>query len=454
MKFLGRVTLAAMAAISLVVAGGVSARAADPAPVPCTPITTELKAKKLGKLYAYAVNLTNQKVLVNVRSNSQTPSASVMKTITAAAALKFVVKPREVAQLVPYTAKTSVLTLANEPGTLILRGGGDHTLTRVAESSYTTYYLPGQHPVKLRNLATQALAAIPADVQITKIIVDDSFFKGPTWNPNWYPYSRTVGDASPITGLMVDAARKNPDLTDTKYSGYRVSDPTIQAGQFFKKWLGDRAVNAVIVKGATPVSATEITSGESQPITNWIVHALKISDNTETEVIARHTELVMGLKNKYTSVQTMGKRLFTSLGVDSKKLIMKDASGLAPTNRVTAKLLVALMSAAADPQSDIAALPSMMATSGSGTLNGRFLNYNKTTKSYYRVIPAGAIRAKTGYIGSVYALAGIVTTPEGNQIAFAIFARSAPSEGFTVGSGTKQAIDDVVEKLYLCGATL
>jgi D-alanyl-D-alanine carboxypeptidase/D-alanyl-D-alanine-endopeptidase (penicillin-binding protein 4) len=452
MKLLGRVTLAALATIALVIAGGVTANAANPAP--CAPITTELKSKKLGKLYAYAVNLTNQKVLVNVRSNSQTPSASVMKAITAAAALKFVVKPREVAQLAPYTAKTSVLTLPNEPGTVILRGGGDHTLTRVAAGAYTTYYLPGQHPVKLRELAATTLATLPLETPITKIIVDDSFFKGPAWNPNWYDYSRTVGDASPITGLMLDAGRKNPDLTDTKYSGYRVSDPTLQAGQFFKKWLGERALNAVIVKGVTPVSATEITSGNSQPITNWMVHALKISDNTETEIIARHTELVMGLKNKYTSIQTMGNRLFASLGVDSKKLIMKDASGLAPTNRVTAKLLVALMASAADPQSDIAALPGMMATSGSGTLNGRFLNYNKTTKSYYRVIPAGAIRAKTGYIGTVYALSGIVTTPEGNKIAFAIFARSAPSEGYRVGTGTKQAIDDVVEKLYLCGATL
>ena len=454
MKFLGRVALAGVATFSLVIAGGVSANAADPVPAPCTPITTELKSKKLGKLYAYAVNLTNQKVLVNVRSNSQTPSASVMKTITAAAALKFVVKPREVAQLAPYTAKTSVLSVPGEPGTLILRGGGDHSLTRVAAGAYTSYYLPGQHPVKLRELAARTLAAIPVETAITKIVVDDTFFKGPTWNPNWYAYSRTVGDASPITGLMVDAGRKNPDLTDTKYSGYRVTDPTIQAGQFFKKWLGDRAVNAVIVKGTTPSTATEITFGNSQPISTWMIHALKISDNTETEIIARHTELVMGLKNNYTSVQKMGKRLFTSLGVDSSKLIMKDASGLAPTNRVTAKLLVALMSAAADPQGDLAALPGMMATSGSGTLNGRFLNYNKTTKSYYRVIPAGAIRAKTGYIGTVYALSGIVTTPEGNQIAFAIFARSAPSEGYRVGTGTKQAIDDVVEKLYLCGATL
>lgn len=466
MKFLGRSVATGMVALALVFSTSNISSAADA----CTPITKELKAKKLGKLYAYAVNLTNNKVLVDVRSNSQTPSASVMKTITAAAALKFIVKPREVAQLPEYKATTSILTVPSEPGTLILRGGGDHTLTRVKAGSYTSYYYsPDLHPTKLRNLAATALAALPAGTVITKIVLDDTFFKGLTWNPNWFAYSRSVGDASPITGLMVDAGRKNPDLTDKNYSGSRVKDPTLQAGYSFKGWLktyddaaavtaNDETVkklspNLVIVKGKTPATATVIASGESQGISNWITHALKISDNTETEIIARHTILALGLKNSYTSIQKMGNRLFDSFGVNSSKLVMKDASGLAPNNRVTPRLLVALMKEAANPLGDLAALPGMMATSGSGTLSNRFLDYDKTTKKWVRVIPAGAIRAKTGYIGSVYSLAGLVTTPEGNQIAFAIFARQDPSHGYAVGSGTKQAIDDVVEQLYTCGAT-
>jgi len=421
----------------------------------CTPIKKELGAAKLGKLYAYAVDITTGKVLVNVRANQQTPSASVMKTITAAAAIKFIVKPRQVAAALPYRATTSILTIPEEPGTLILRGGGDHTLTRVGAPSYTTYYLPGAHPAKLRILASEAIAALPEGTVINKIILDDTFFKGPTWNPNWYPYSRTNGDMTPISGLMVDAGRVNPDLTDKAYSGVRVSDPTAQVGRFFKAWLGEAAKDAKIVKGATPANATVLVSKESQPIENWIRHALKISDNTETEVIARHTQLALKLPNHYSSVQRMGRRLFSSLGVDYKKLVMKDASGLAPNNQVTPKLLVELMSAAAKPESDIALLPELMATSGDGgTLGGRFLRYNSSTKKYELVIPKGSIRAKTGYIGSVYSLAGLITTDDSHQIAFAIFARSDRSHGRYVGAGTKTAIDDVVEKLYLCGSTL
>ncbi|MFM2024086.1 MAG: hypothetical protein RLZZ56_99 [Actinomycetota bacterium] len=450
MKKFSRLLIASTAALGLLLVGAIPSQAAD-----CTPIKAELSAAKLGKLYAYAVDITTGKVLVNVRSNQQTPSASVMKTITAAAAIKFIVNPRLVAGALPYRATTSVLTIPEEPGTLVLRGGGDHTLTRVGASSYTTYYLPGAHPAKLRILASEALAALPAGTVINKIVLDDTFFKGPLWNPNWYAYSRTNGDISPISGLMVDAGRINPDLTDKKYSGVRVSDPAAQVGRYFKTWLGEAAKNAKVIKGVTPVTATVLVSKDSQPIDNWIRHALRISDNSETEVIARHTQLALKLPNHYSSVLRMGRRLFSSLGVDYKKLVMKDASGLAATNQVTPQLLVSLMSAAANPESDIALLPELMATSGDGgTLGGRFLNYNKTTKKYDLVIPKGSIRAKTGYIGSVYSLAGIVTSPDAHKIAFAIFARSDKAHGRFVGVGTKSAIDDVVEKLYVCGSTL
>jgi D-alanyl-D-alanine carboxypeptidase/D-alanyl-D-alanine-endopeptidase (penicillin-binding protein 4) len=469
MKKLGRALLVASLISSLTLASSGQAMAETS----CTPISNELKAPKLGKLYAYAVDLTTNKVLVNVRSNEQTPSASVMKTITNAAAIKFIVKPRQVAGLEPYVATTTVLTNPAEPGTLILRGGGDHTLTRVAAGAYTTYFLPNQHPAKLRELAAAAIAALPAGTVINKIVLDDTFFKGATWNPNHYDYSRTSGDISPISGLMIDAARMNPDLTDVKYSGKRVKDPTIQAGYSFKDWLktaddaastlaNDPAVKKlaptlVVVKGKTPAGAVAIVSKNSQPITNWITHALKISDNTETEVIARHTELAIGLKNDYSSVQKMGNRLFASLGVNYKKLIMKDASGLAPNNRVTPQLLVALMKSAADPNSDIASLTTYMATSGDGgTLGGRFIAYNKTTKRNELVIPRGSIRAKTGFIGGLYSLTGLITTPglEPHVIAFAIFARNDSAHKKYVGYGTKDAIDAVVEKLYLCGPSL
>lgn len=469
MKKLGKALFVAGLVASLTIAGTGQAQAAPT----CKPISKELKSSKLGKLYAYAVDLNTNKVLVNVRSKEQTPSASVMKVISAAAAIKFIVKPREVAGQAPYVATTTVLTNPNEPGTLILRGGGDHTLTRLKPGSYSSYYLPGQHPAKLRDIAAAAIAALPAGTVINKIVLDDTFFQGPTWNPNHSSYSRTSGDISPITGLMIDSARMNPDLTDKKYSGKRATDPTLQAGLNFKDWLAT-ADNAValaandetlrklsptveVVKGVTPADAVSLVSGNSQPITNWITHALRISDNTETEVIARHAQLALGLPNAYTSAQAMGNQLFASLGLSATKLVMKDASGLTPNNRVTPQLLVSLLKNAANPASDIASLTTHLATSGDGgTLSGRFLVYNKTTKRNELLIPKGKIKAKTGYISGLYSLSGLITTvgPEPHTVAFAIFARSDRASRKYVGAGTKDAIDSVVEKLYLCAPKL
>ena len=431
----------------LIASSGVS-KAAD-----CTPLTKEITSTKLGKLYAYAIDLTSGKVLVDKRSREQTAPASVMKLVSAAAAVKYIVQPRLIQGLPDYRATTSVLTVADEPGTIILRGGGDHTLSRVAVGSYTTY----SQPAKLRDLASQAVSVLGANPTITKIVLDDTFFKGPSWNPNWASYSRTAGDAAPITGLMVDSARVNPDLTSTSYNGVRVADPTTQAGSFFKQWLAFYGANlsaVTIVKGATPQNATVIATANSQPISTWIRHALKISDNTETEIIARHTYLSMGLPNNYLSVQIMGTRLFNSEGFSAKNLVMKDAAGLAAGNRITPRMLVGLLRKATNPEGSLGMLPSLMATSGDGgTLGGRFLVYNKTTKHWDLVIPNGAIRAKTGTISGVYSLAGIVTTAENHKIVFAIFANRDLAHGFDVGSGTRTAIDAVVDKLYLCGAT-
>lgn len=457
MRKLGRSLLVAALVGSLALTGTLPSQAAST----CEPISKQLGNSRLGMLYAHAIDVTTGKVLVNVRSNQQTPSASVMKTIVAAAAIKYLVKVREIKQLTPYVATTTVLFDPAQPDTLILKGGGDHTLTRVPKGSYTTYYTgatstqPAQHPAKLRNIAADVIAALPVGTKITKIVLDDTFFVGPSMNPNWPSDARTSGNAAPITGLMVDAARKNPDLTTKAYSGFRHADPTRQAGFYFRKWLGAKASGATLVKGTAPSTATVIATANSQPITNWITHAMKVSDNTETEIIARHAALEIGLPNDYRSVQKLGNRLFSSLKIDYSKLVMKDASGLAPNNRVTPLLLTSLLKATTEPNSHIATLPSFMNTSNDGgSLQGRFRAYKSKTKKWELVIPKGSIRAKTGFIPGLYSLAGIVTTPEQHTIVFAIFAKQDTAKKKTVGTGTKNAIDNVVEKLYLCGARL
>ena len=201
-----------------------------PVPTPKKPHSCSIRAaassKNLAYFYGYAMNVITGEVYLNVRGDQQTPSASVMKVVTAAAAITTL--PTD------YSANTTVLSVAGEPGTIVLRGGGDHTLSRLTPPSYTTY----KKPAKLKELADAVIASLPTGTTITKIILDASFFDQPAWNTAWKLSDRTNGYMSLITGLQVDSDRANPDLTDVKYSGTRSTNPVVAAGKYFRTEIG------------------------------------------------------------------------------------------------------------------------------------------------------------------------------------------------------------------------
>lgn len=408
---------------------------AAPAPTPNAPKSCSIKSavnqKALGTLYAYVINADTGEVYLDQRADEQTPSASVMKVLTAVGAMDNLAST--------YFATTRVLTVAEEPGTIVLQGGGDHTLSRMTGSSYTTY----KKPARLSTLAAAALKALPNSTVINKIILDASFFEQPAWNNNWKASDRTNGYISLITALQVDSDRRNPDLTSTAYSGYRSADPVAAAGKYFKAALGMSASTAALVQAPTPTGAVEIAAVNSQPITVWFDHALKYSDNTETEFIARHATKVAGLPTNFTSVKWIVKRALAQMNINTKKLVMLDGSGLAQGNRVTARMVAEVLAQVATPGSKFAALESYLPIAGnSGTLSTRFTGVNK--------VAVGFVKAKSGYIPGVYSLAGIVNAKDGSRIAFAAFARSNSS--YSVGYAARPALDTLATRLFTCGA--
>ena len=387
--------------------------------------------RDLAYFYGYVMNATTKQVYANVRGTQQTPSASVMKSLTAAAAIQ-VLSP-------DYQATTRVYSVPSEPGTVAIRGGGDHTLSRLNPPSYTTY----KYPPKISKLAAQVLANWPAGQPITKIILDASYFDQPAWNKAWRIGDRTSGNISLITALMVDSDRANPDLTDKKYDGTRSTDPVLKAGNYFKAALGDAAANATLVQAVTPPDALEIGNVKSQSMSVWLDHALKYSDNTETEVIAKHAERMSGLATDFSGVQTMVERALKALHIDSKGLVMRDASGLAQGDRVTPKIVAEVMAEASNPSSPIASLIGYLPVSGvSGTLGGRYNGYSAQAR--------GAVHAKSGYIPGVISLAGLVYAKDGTVIAFAGFARQFG--GKTLYASARPALDALTTRLFLCGA--
>lgn len=386
---------------------------------------------ELGTFYGRVVDATTGKELFAKRAKEQTPSASVLKVITGIGALLELPGG--------FTVDTTVSTVVGSPETLVLRGAGDPTLSRLMPPHYTTY----PRPARLGRLAEATLAALPQGTKITNIIVDETYFDGRAYNPYWKASDRTNGYISPITALQVDGARVNPDLTDKKYSGYRVSDPVQQAGVVFRNYLGAVARGAKISEQHFNYRATtQIAAVTSSTVETWVDHAMKHSDNTEVEFIARQVSKYLGFGTNFTSIQPSAMKTLRDLGVDSTGLVMHDAAGLAQDDRVTAKLITDALLATTDPASPAVNFANYLATTTSaGTLSTRFKGANK--------LPDNAVQAKTGFIPGLYSLAGFVTARDGHRLVFAFFAR-----GGRVGYGTRNALDSLVVKAYRCGAKL
>jgi D-alanyl-D-alanine carboxypeptidase/D-alanyl-D-alanine-endopeptidase (penicillin-binding protein 4) len=303
-------------------------------------------------------------------------------------------------------------------------------------------------PPRIRNLARQALAALPADVPITKIILDDSFFSGERWNPDWPAKYRTLGYVSNITSIQADGDRVQPNRLISSYSFRRGKDPVLTVGEAFRESLGVRAAGAELVVGQTPSDAYVVGQVQSQDMRqSWLGHMLTHSDNTGAEFIARHAAKAAGLEGSIAGANKVIRQSLRELGLRPRAFVIRDASGLSNENRVHSKLLAELMVKVAKAENGLDALTQWMPISGqTGTLRFRFQGKS--------AIARGHVIAKTGYIPGLYGLSGIVNASDGSRLAFAVFARADRENGVSVTYTAQGAIDRVVTRFYTCGASL
>lgn len=404
-------------------------------PIACT-ANKAMSRKTLGKFHAYVINVETGDVLVDVRGKELTPSASVIKTLTAVAALQQL--PRE------YRAVTQVLATPTEPSTIILKGGGDFTLSRLGRGESSVY----SKPPRIRNLARQALLKLPVDVPITKIVLDDSFFSGRVWNPDWPASYRTLGYVSNITSIQSDGDRIQPNRLVSSYSFRRGKNPVMTVGKAFREALGERAGGAELVLAPTPLDAYVVSEVQSQDMRqSWLGHMLTHSDNTGAEFIARHAAKAAGLDASIAGANRVIKQSLRELGLNPRAFVIRDASGLSNKNRVHSKLLAELMVKVAKGENGLDALTQWMPIAGqTGTLRFRFQGKS--------AIARGSVIAKTGYIPGLYGLSGIVNAADGSRLAFAVFARADRNNGLSVTYTAQGAIDRVVARFYTCGASL
>ena len=253
---------------------------------------------------------------------------STGKLLTAAAALL---------TLPPTSTFVTRVVAGPDPGTVVLVGGGDPTLTALPAGRDGVY--PGAP--RLADLATQVRQAAPGP--ITTVLVDTARYTGPALAEGWVGVDVRAGYVAPIEALMVDGGRIDGTLQD----GPRVEDPALTAGRAFAGMLG--ANPDAVRAGAAPADARPLGSVSSAPVTDLVEHLLRSSDNVLAEVFAREVALARGGEPSFAGSAEQVLGALDQAGLDRSGAELHDASGLSTADRVPARLLGAVLAAAAAP---------------------------------------------------------------------------------------------------------
>jgi D-alanyl-D-alanine carboxypeptidase/D-alanyl-D-alanine-endopeptidase (penicillin-binding protein 4) len=401
------------------VLAALSATAPTPDPaVLSSALAPLLSAPALGSgLTASVLDVRTGTVLLDRNAAAPAAPASTAKLLTSAAVLTTVGPTATIA--------TKVVAGAT-PGEVVLVGGGDPTLSRTTPSkSY-----PGA--ATMADLAAQVRAVVPPATPITRILVDNSLYSGPLTAPGWAPGDAPSTYAAPVTATSVDGARTSPGSLG------RSGAPGTDAGRALADALG---VRAAVGLGQAPPGAKTLATVHSASIERLVEQALAMSDNMLAEALARQVAIARHLPASFDGSAKAVTDALTQAGMDVSGVTLVDGSGLSRQDRVPAAVLARVVRASADGTLGNAAdlLSGLPVAGYDGTLADRGDSDPKTSP--------GTVRAKTGTLLGVHALAGTVVDVDGRLLAFALLGNDVPGSE----SAAEGALDNVATALARCG---
>ncbi|MDT7736373.1 MAG: hypothetical protein QOE12_3547, partial [Mycobacterium sp.] len=375
----------------------------------------------LGKLGARVTDALTGEELWQQSDDVPLQPASTNKTLTSAAALLALDRGARV---------TTRVVAGDQSGTGVLVGGGDPTLSGAAPGQDTWY----RGAARLSDLADQVRRS---GVTPTAVQVNTSLFTGPTFAPGWDPADIDGGDIAPIESVMLDAGRVQPATDESR----RSVTPALDAGHALAAALGVDPQRVTVTSQPVDSGARQLAAVQSAPLIDRLNEMMNLSDNVMAECIAREVAAAMQRPLSFTGAVTAVTNRLSTAHVDTGNALLRDSSGLSVDDRLTAKTLDSVVQAAAGSGEPTLRplLDLLPIAGGSGTLSDRFIDGTPAGSG-----PAGWLRAKTGSLTAVNALAGVVTDRSGRVLSFALISNNAGPSGRT-------AIDAVAVALWSCG---
>lgn len=415
-----------------------TANAARPLPAEM-PVASRLRTCSVASLAAderllnftgAVVNAGTGELLFDRSASSGVSQASVLKVLTAAAALN-ILGP-------DYTLSTRVYE-GSEAGTIVLVGGGDPTISRLPAGQESVY----AGAPKLDDLAAQVKKNYPGEIK--KIVLDTTMWSiGDKWDSTWPRSEQTGGYLSEVTALQVDGDRDDPFAQRSA----RSTDPVTRAGEWFAEALDNAGADVdnnvtLVSSGAAVTTKPLLGEVKSQPVSVLVNQMLVNSDGTLAETLARVISKQMSFGGSASSINQAITSAIAVYEVDTTGLSIRDGSGLSTSNSVPPAFMAKFMVKVMQGASNLNIIYDSLAVAGeSGSLSSRFTKGDS-------VAAKGAVIAKTGFLATEYSMAGIINAADGSQLAFAFYAN-----GDGIKNTANAALDLLAAGAFNCGDNL
>jgi D-alanyl-D-alanine carboxypeptidase/D-alanyl-D-alanine-endopeptidase (penicillin-binding protein 4) len=334
--------------------------------------------------------------------------ASTAKLLTATAAIE---------ALGPTTRFRTAAMAGSAPtdgvvaGDLTVVGGGDPLL---ATADYAGRFK--RQPQLFTDLDALAAAIEEAGVRRVEgsVVGDDSRYDRARYVAGWPARYIAQDSIGPLSALSVnDGFERYPRSLSDDEPLEPAADPPLYAAGLLTFLLEARGVDVggPPRAGKAPAGAVEVGVLESPPLSEVVGQMLRESDNNTAELLLK--ELGRGGGEASTASGAAEVReVLGDDGLDLTDTTMVDGSGLSPDARTTCGLLVDLLTR---PDTGERLRELLPVAGRSGTLTDRF----KGTAL------EGVLRAKTGSLTSVTALAGVVADDD-PELTFAFVVNVAP----------------------------
>ncbi len=374
-------------------------------------------------------DLATGQVLYSANAGSPFQPASTTKIATAVAAL---------AVLGPAARFSTRVMSGLAPGDVVLVGGGDATLA--AGPPPATDY---PQPATLAELAARTATALRGrGASHVQLSYDAARYTGPGLAPGWPVSYVTTGNVTPISPLEVDQGRLTPsgapqDADDPGNSLPRTFTPAAEAADAFAGFLRADGIDvtAAPAAAAAPAGAATIASVSSPPLAEIVQWMLTESNNVIAENLARQVAIATGRPASFSGAAAAEEAELGKLGIASG-ISLVDGSGLSPDDQITPAALIGLLRLAASAAHPAlrAAITGLPVAGFSGTLA-------PGGSAFAEAGPAalGVVRAKTGNLRTVGALAGITSARNGQLLAFAVMADRLSARGGLTLAGIQMA---------------